>query len=74
MNKVVKKMDKKIIALHLLNNTVVLAEIVGLNEHYDLIVKTDFQAVSEFWANLLNEYYVEKSINPTDEKDIYIVE
>ena len=67
-------MDKKIIALHLLDDTVVLAEIIGTNEHYNLIVKTDFQAISEFWVKELNEYFVEKSVNPTDEKNIYIVE
>ena len=66
-------MDKKIIALHLLDDTVVLAEIIGSDECYNLIVKTDFQVISDFWVNLLNEYYVEESIKPTDEKNIYIV-
>ena len=67
-------MNKKIIALHLLDETVILAELVGKDEHYRLKVKTDFQIVSDFWTDILEGYYVEGYIFPTDEKNIYVIE
>lgn len=67
-------MNKKIIALHLLDGTVILAELIGKDEHYRLKVKTDFQVVSDFWTDILEGYYVEEYIEPTDEKNIYIFE